>query len=339
MKRHLPSYVYPKGRRGYLYFCRRGAKPVRMLCAPGTADFAAEYARLMKGNLAPPTRTVRKLIAHYVASPQWAKLAKNTQKSYRRHFAYFEEIIGGVDPATIRRVHVIEMRDALADKPTDASRKVAALSTLMEHAINIDWIRKANGNPAKDVRKLPGLKGKRQPWPADKIAAFRAASDPRSLLIFELLIGTGQRIGDVLAMRWTDIESGGIHVTQAKTDARIWVPCVPRLARMLEATPRRGEHIVTQDNGRPVGYNLAWRDFMEIRRKIGAEASDIHALRHTAASEIAALPGMTREHVKAITGHSSDDMADHYSRAAAQLARAKEVGNVRGTEDESGNAR
>jgi integrase len=305
-----------------------------MMETPGTADFAAEYARLMKGTLATPTRTIKKLIAQYLTSGKWDALAKNTKKSYRRHMTYFEETIGNIDPSTIRRVHVIEMRDALASTPTDASRKIGVLSILMEHAIDIDWIKKSNGNPARDVKKLKGLKPKRQPWPEDMIEAFRAQADPRTLLIFELLIGTGQRIGDVLAMQWAHIDADGISVSQEKTDARVSIPPTERLAEVLAQAPRRGTHIVTQDNGKPVGYNLAWRDIMEMRIKIGAKAWDIHSLRHTAASEIAALPGMTAEHVRAITGHSSDEMARLYSGVAAQKARAKEAQNARGAKGE-----
>ncbi|MBQ2263218.1 MAG: tyrosine-type recombinase/integrase [Loktanella sp.] len=334
VKRDLPAYVYPKGRKGYLYFCRRGAKPIRMMCEPGTADFAVEYARLMKGNLAAPTRTVKKLIAHYLASHKWAKLALNTQKSYRRHFTYFEETMGSIDPATIRRVHVIEMRDSLADIPTDASRKVGALSVLMEYAINIDWIKKANGNPAHKVDKLKGNRPKREPWPADKIAKFRKAADPRTLLLFEMLIATGQRIGDVLMMQWDHIGPDGISVQQQKTDKRVSIPLTADLAKALADAPRIGPYIVSQNNGRKLGYNLAWRDFMSVRRKIGAEAWDIHCLRHTAASEIASLPGMTREHVMSITGHSSEAMARLYSGSAEQKARAKEAQNARGSKSE-----
>jgi integrase len=334
LKRNLPAYVYAKGARGYLYFCRRGAKPIRMLCQPGTADFAVEYARLMKGTLPTPNRTIKKLVAHYLDSPKWAKLAKNTQKSYRRHFTYFEETIGSIDPATIRRVHVLAMRDSLADKPTDASRKIGALSVLMEHAIDIDWIKRSNGNPAINVSKLAGLRPPREPWPADKIAAFRAAADPRTLLIFELLIGTGQRIGDVLAMQWAHLSADGISVAQEKTDARLTIPLTDRLAALLDATPRRGAHIVTQDNGKPVSYNLAWKDFMAVRDAVGARAWDIHCLRHTAASEVAALPGMSIEHVRAITGHSTDAMARLYAGAAMQKSRAREVQNARGTHRE-----
>lgn len=335
MKRNLPAYVYPKGRKGYLYFCRRGAKPIRMFCKPGTADFAAEYARLMKGNLATPNRSIKKLIDHYLSSSKWANLKPNTKKSYRRHFTYFEEVIGNIDPATLRRVHVLEMRDALADKPTDASRKVGTLSVLMEHAIDIDWIKRSNGNPTRGVAKLKGLRPPREPWPPAMIEAFRKAADPRTLLIFEMLIGTGQRIGDVLAMEWAHVGADGISVTQDKTDARVSIPLTDRLVDALEVAPRRGTHIVTQDNGKPVGYNLAWRDVMEVRRTIGAEAWDIHSLRHTAASEIASLPGMTTEHIQAITGHSSDQMARLYAGIASQKARAKEAQNARRTKSDS----
>lgn len=341
MKRQLPAYVYPKGKRGYLYFCRRGAKPIRMLREPGTAEFAAEYARLMKGTLPTPTRTIKKLIAHYLSSQKWGKLAKNTQKSYRRHFTYFEETMGNIDPSTIRRVHVLEMRDALSDTPTDASRKVAALSVLMEHAIDIDWIRKTTGNPTNGVTLLKGNRPPREPWPVEVISRFRSEATGNTLLIFELLIGTGQRIGDVLAMEWGHIGPEGISVKQAKTAARLDIPLTDSLSDMLARTPRRtlpdgttAPHIVTQENGKPLSYNAAWKYIMDVRKAIGAEAWDIHSLRHTAASEIASLPGMTVEHVQAITGHSSDGMARLYSGRAAQKARAKEAQNARRTKAE-----
>lgn len=50
-----------------------------------------------------------------------------------------------------------------------------------------------------------------------------------------------------------------------------------------------------------------------------------HSLRHAAASEIAAIPGMTEEHVKAITGHTSSQMVRLYAGPAGQKARAIEA--------------
>ncbi|MCL4065308.1 tyrosine-type recombinase/integrase [Pseudomonas sp. GX19020] len=325
-KRDLPAHCYRKGKRGYIYFVR-GKLCQRIKSSPGTADFAVEYATLMKGRVQPAGKTISKLIEHYRTSPRWAKLARNTRIGYERNLAYFDEVAGRIDPSTLRRVHINQMRDALADRPTDANRKISTLSVLFEHGIDIGWL---TANPAKGVRKLDPTGRQRQPWPTDMIEAFREAANPRTLLLFELLIGTGQRITDVLSLRWSDLDSDGFTLTQGKTKTRLYIPLTDRLRAILAATPRRALFIVAQDNGNRVGYNLAWKDVMATRRAVGAEAYDIHGLRYTAASEIASIPGMTSEHVKAITGHAEAAMVRLYAGPAMQKARAAEAQKARG---------
>ncbi|MEQ8365955.1 MAG: tyrosine-type recombinase/integrase, partial [Roseicyclus sp.] len=45
----------------------------------------------------------------------------------------------------------------------------------------------------------------------------------------ELCVGTGQRIGDVLNMRWSNNENGAVWVRQSKTSKELWVPILPEL--------------------------------------------------------------------------------------------------------------
>lgn len=328
MKKELPKYCYRRGRNRYVYYYRYG-KNHRIHAEPGTAEFAAEYAMLLRGRPVAAQKTIKGLIAKYLESDRWPALSKHTRTSYMRHFRYLEEKIGHIDPATLRTVHVYEMRDGLKDTPTDANRKVSTLATLLGHGIRIGWL---DHNVAKGVMTLKGKRMPRQPWPAEKIEAFREAADPQARLVFELLLGTGQRIADVLKMRWSDFDGAGIAVKQSKTGTALYVPLTDTLAKNLSATPRRGLTIVAQENGRPVSYNLAWKWIMDIRKleTVRAEAWDIHSLRHSAASEIAALPGMTAEHVMAITGHRSSGMVMLYAGAAAQKARAKEAQKARG---------
>lgn len=325
MKRGLPAFVYKKGRKGYLYFLRGGVCQ-RMHCQPGTADFAAEYALLMRGPVVAPTKTISKLISAWQRSPEWAKLASNTRKSYTRHLEYFAEKVGHIDPAKITTLNVNAMRDALAEKPTDANRKVACLSSLYSWGQSNGWV---THNPAIVVSKLAPTGRDRHPWPQDLIDAARATAKGRDLLLFEMLLGTGQRVNDVLSMRWSDMDADGITIVPAKTKGKkphpIYVPLTSRLRAVLSDAPRKGLFIIAQDNGLRVGYNLAWKNMMELRRSIGAEAYDIHALRHSAASEIASLPGMTADHVRAITGHSGQAMIRLYAGPAMQKARAKEA--------------
>lgn len=322
-KKDLPAYCYRRGRSRHVYFCKRGQRSIRIVSEPGTPEFAAEYARLLRYDYShAPAQNMGKLIDHVKTTDWWRSLAQNTRKSYARHFDYFKETMGSIDPKALRRHHVIAMRDANSDRPTDATRKVRCLSVLLERAIDIGWL---THNTAKGVAGLKSTREKRTAWPQDMIEAFRVEADERARLIFEMLLGTGQRIGDVLAMQWGHVTPEGISVAQEKTGARLVIPPTPTLSRILAQTPRRGLFIVTQDNGRPVSYNLAWKDVMAVRRKIGAEAWDMHALRYAAASEIAAMPGMTQEHVSAITGHTSAAMVRLYAGAAIQKARAQEA--------------
>lgn len=325
MKRQLPAYCYAKGKKGYVYFVKGGVCQ-RIKSKPGTADFAAEYAMLLKGKTAPSRTTFRALVDAYRKSPEWTKLAGNTRKSYQKSIEYIQTYAGNVDVRTFRRRHVIEMRDALAETPTTANRRIGFLSTLLKWGMDHDF---CADNVAFKVPQLEATGRVRKPWPQDLVDAFRAKADPRTLLIFDLLTETGQRINDVLSMRWSDLDGDGITIVPTKTKRKkpepLYIPLTQRLRASLAAAPRKGLFIVAQNNGLRVGYNLAWKDVMAVRREIGAEAYDIHALRHYAASQIAAIPGMTSEHVMAITGHSAIDMVRLYSGPAMQKARAKEA--------------
>lgn len=319
VRRVLPKYVSRFGK--YLYY-RKDGKLHRMPDDPASVEFAREYARLRSGHEGTKgKRTVKVLIARYTKEKLPA-LAKNTQTSYRRSFRYLEEKIGHWNPDTLKRAHIIDMQNANADKPATANRRLEALSVLLTYAVELEWI---TTNPTKGVARLKSKRPARQPWPVNLIAAAREKADPETLLLFEMLLGTGQRISDVLAMQWSHVTPDGIAVIQTKTEARLVIPLTTRLAEILAQTPRRGLHIITLPDGRPMAYQTAWKHLHDLRTAIGAEAYDNHALRYAAAAEIASLPGMTLEHVRSITGHTSDQMARLYSYQSHQLARAREA--------------
>lgn len=306
------------------YYVRRHPKGqgVRIYAEPGTPEFWAEYSLALKGRPAPPpVRSVAALVERYLSSQKWARLAPNTQRSYRRHLDYIREKIGRADPRKLRRRHVLDMQAALADKPTTANRRIGVLKALLEFGIDVDWLTE---NVAKGVSDLEPSGRARHPWPQDMIEAFREEADRDTLLIFELALGTGQRIGDVLAMQWAHVEGAGITVKQGKTKAEVWIPWTTRLAGIVAGISRRGLFIACQPNGRPWSYNGAWNRIRAVRGAIGAEAYDIHALRHNAASELAEA-GCTDEEIAAITGHTSSPMVRLYSRKAAQRARARKA--------------
>jgi len=107
-----------------------------------------------------------------------------------------------------------------------------------------------------------------------------------------------------------------------KTGRDLWLPFTPRLAAVLKHTRRDGLFILSQPDSQPVSYRAAAFAVMKVRKEIGAEEYDIHALRHTTASELAAL-GLSDELIMAVTGHTSRASVVRYAGAARQKARAQ----------------
>ena len=67
---------------------------------------------------------------------------------------------------------------------------------------------------------------------------------------------------------------------------------------------------------------------MSVRRQIDAEDYDIHGLRYSAASELAA-EGCSDELIAAITGHTTASMVRKYAGTARQKVRAIEAQKLR----------
>ena len=220
----LPSYIHRRKRDGALLFRKRyGGKIVEIRLEtqfpegdPIPFALHQEPERLLN-QPAPvaPGQDLAAVIRHYVASSSYRDLAPRTRDNYDKHLAYLREKMGALHPRHIERRHVINWLESWGKKetPHKANYRLRVLSILMEHAKNMGLLTKAEENPVKGVKALKYKKKDRQPWPETKVAAFWAAYPygTRERTIFELCLGTGQRIGDVLRMRWSDIEGGGIQ--------------------------------------------------------------------------------------------------------------------------------
>lgn len=153
---------------------------------------------------------------------------------------------------------------------TSINKMIATLAAILETAVEHELI---NRNPAKgSKRRLPAVKPRRS-WldRADHISALldaaaeidragRAAVGIRRPLIATLLFA-GLRIGELQALRWSDIDlmRGTIRVRQAKTDAGVRIvhmlPVLRReLGRHRSSVPGRLNDLVfATASGRPLG--------------------------------------------------------------------------------------
>lgn len=305
------------------WWFRRGRMWKKLPGDPGADEAASKlYWNLRTGGYNPSSaRTMKALIASYRLTPEFLALKASTKRAYEIRLRYLEAKNGDVTAARFRREDIIKARNANAATPGAANQLIAVLSGLMEHAIDLGW---RTDNPARGVDPLPGGPG-HQPWKEGQLTRFRDATSGPLRTAFELCLGTGQRIGDVLAMRWDDIEDGGINVVQQKTGAILWIPFTSALASYLDTLPRGARTpIVAHSDGRPVPYKTLRGWFLQALETAGCEGCALHGLRKNATIELIEI-GCSEDEIMAITGHATSDMIRLYGKGARQRKLAKQA--------------
>jgi integrase len=183
-------------------------------------------------------------------------------------------------------------------------------------------------NPCTAIPKFVTEDGGARPWPiwAFDLIESHAREDIRHAVW--LARYTGQRQADVLRMSKTDLEDGGINVTQQKTGKRLWIPLHQNLRTEMERWKINPPWTLVQTpSGQPYNtarFRAAWTRLMNSTPagRIRREGHTFHGLR---ASSVESLreAGCDDAGVESITG-MSQAMIRRYSRFVDQrrLARA-----------------
>ncbi|MEP4038262.1 tyrosine-type recombinase/integrase [Pseudophaeobacter sp.] len=323
-KRELPKHVYRQ--RNGLYFQRRGWPSRKFQHEFGSPEFWKEYADILAGREETKRVNVRNftaLVGDYRKSPRYTRLKPRTALDYDKYLEFFLSIMGDANPANMKRKDVIRLRDANANKAYFANYSLRVLRVLMEHCVDLGW---RDSNPARGVPELKTEKQQRDPWPQELLQSYRAecALGTRERLLMELCLGTGQRIGDVLEMRWSDIQDGGFVVRQNKTGKELWVPILPELQAALDSASRHSVFILTNERGTNCwSYRGASHAVRSVRERVGALRYDIHSWRYNAACELVEA-GCSDELVASVTGQSPA-MVLHYTKKVRQKMRARQA--------------
>lgn len=276
-RKSLPKYVYSD--RGYLRFIRRSRGiSVMMHETTGTPEFWDHYNRLLKGKPAPAPvkRNFEALILSYYESDAYEKLKPRTKSDYRRYISHIREIWAEKDPARIETHHIYELHRANADHWRQANYLVQVMVVLMNHARLIGFIKKEHGNPAKGIPLFKQQSDGWEPWPDDVRAEFEALASKRARLVYELCVGTGQRIGDVVKMKWAHFSDEGFDFTQGKTDKPLWIPLTDRLKAHLDGLVRTDGTVVTDAKGRSVSYRIVAEEMRSIKKKMKHEKASYY---------------------------------------------------------------
>jgi integrase len=208
-----------------------------------------------------------------------------------------------------------------------ANRCVAVLGKMFSLAIRWQW---RTDNPAKGIERNDEAKRKRYLSP-DELArltqALAAHPDRQTANIIRLLLLTGSRRGEVLAMRWADIKDGTWtkpgSTTKQKTDhvLPLSAPAQQLLSGIHDARGKPlGEFVFPSDGktGHVVEMKKGWASLC---KAAGINGLRIHDLRHSFAAQLAS-GGASLPLIGALLGHSNPVTTARYAHLFADPQRA-----------------
>jgi integrase len=210
---------------------------------------------------------------------------------------------------------VLALRDKFADTPAAANNMLRALSSMLGWSVPHGW---RADNPCDHVKKLKGSTPY-PPWPWTAIETVRDRAAAELWWACALALYSGQRQGDVLSMKWSDLHQGSMSVMQEKTGCHVVVPVHRDLAPVLAAIPKQSVFVLTNSNGTPWtkdGFRTSWG---KMTTKLALpDGLVFHGLRKSSVVMLLEA-GCTDAEVSAITGQSRQ-MVEHY---ALQVNRKK----------------
>ena len=256
--------------------------------------------------------------------------------------------VGHVTPAAIQRTYARLLADGLA--PATVRRIHAALHRALRHGVS--W-RLIASNPAADAEPPRVPRREMTALTADQARALLDTAHEDALAaLWTLAITSGMRQGELLALRWTDIDTAGGAAQVIRTVQ--WIPgagyresepkttrsrrrvaltdtALAALARhsrsqasaRLQAGPLWTDHglVFATATGDHLSKAAVTRRFHNVCRDAGVPKVRFHDMRHTAASLLMSR-GVHPKVVSEMLGHSTIAVTlDLYSHVTPTMQR------------------
>ncbi|EFV6458350.1 tyrosine-type recombinase/integrase [Shigella boydii] len=260
------------------------------------------------------------LILNFRNEIERRQLSTNTMKRHNQRLKIISEYFGGVPVKNIgiREVYsFLEIR-AAGSKFAIANQYRALLSDIFKTAIASGL---AEEDPASATRPFR-TEVKRSRLLIDEYLLIRKIADVQNEwfgLCMDLALVTGQREGDLAAMRWEDIRDGRLYVEQQKTGAKIRISLPTTISRLnltladvldnLKKINGKNEKLLGGKTARTIAaqFRIA-RDTSGLKWE--GDPPPFHEIRSLSGRLHSAEKGS--DFTQALLGHRSSSMTDKY---------------------------
>lgn len=279
------------------------------------AESAARRALIAEPGGLPERRTLDQAVVRYLESTEY--LGLKSAASLADKLGTWADYIAGQPIERAADVADSAVRDWMAKGLAVATinRRLAGLRRILSLAYRRwQWI---GQDIAARIPLLPG-ENQRQVWLTrrDALRLRRACPPGRTRAAVTLLVTTGLRVGELLALRAEQIRDGAIHLdARTKTGRPRAVPILPPGNRYTRHVPLR------------MSYDGLRTAFDRAKKAAGLPHVRLHDLRHTVGSLLAESGASLRD-IQVWLGHTSPVTSTRYTHV--ELARLRAVADLVG---------
>lgn len=270
-------------------------------------------------------KTLTDAIDRFLKDPLFQK--KKNCKTIRGHLRWWREALGKYALGLITPDLIAKKRDELASgitvrgrvrTPASVNRYIASLSSVFKVAVE-EW-RWLIDSPVKSVRKLKEPRGRTRYLSDEERARLlqscKESKNPHIYPIVVLALSTGMRRGEILNLRWSDVdlESGKVVLTETKNGETRVVYITKHALDAIGAHAQehmfKSQYLFPNAFGdKPVAIEQAWQNVV---KRAALSDFKFHDLRHSAASYLA-MNGATPSEIAEVLGHKTLAMVKRYA--------------------------
>lgn len=314
MKRDLPKRVYE--RHGAWYF----------------VDMAGKWHRLCAVRQGMPAmyRALADLTEHETQSDRMPAVisrwyegkriewAPATQRNMERIASYMSRELAEFTPAELKPPRCNAYLSEFAHMPHTYTQHRTMLRMVLSFAA-LEGLRDGH-NPVDDVPAKSAPPRRRIVTDAEIEAIKRAAealgaSCAGLAPMIDLALITGQRIGDLIGLRWEDVTTEGLLIVQGKTGERLLIEWSPALRAAIDtcaAGRERIGHVLINGLGKGWGYAGIYKQWAIACRAAGVDDMHIHDLRGRAGVDALLAAGEDVRAAQRLLGHRGEGMTRRY---------------------------
>lgn len=289
-----------------------------------TLHLAKMLTTVADGSFIQPVETTLAQLVEQWLQSKAGSIKASTLVSYRGALAHLSPDVGNLPVQRLKAVHLDALYNRLRVQGVGSSL-IRILAMLIKGALaqGVRW-ELLHRNPAAAVKRPEHTVRTAAPWSLDECALFleREGDHPRFGLIWRLAALTGMRRGELLALRWSDIDLTRQTISISRTLTRVTssterVGASPKTANSVRTIPLPascvaplkahrvrqleqrvaatswhtgdGELLFTSRTGRALSSVYVAKVFHEAGDRCGLRAVPMHSLRHGYATGLMAL--------------------------------------------------